>query len=197
MNIALSLKSVVHSADRTGCTPACGAGNRTSYFSDTDRAVSCKRCLKILADQEERAARTAYYAGLSDAQDMDLSQADDRADDVKEEAPAAPACTCPADERAKSGTDNHYIECPQAPAPQPQREADPRTGLPVVTVDDVKYVVGFVQPGDDYSPDYVDFWLVSHAVGFSNIWRAYADSARGSVARKVWDAQSTLRERNR
>ena len=25
------------------------------------------------------------------------------------------ACTCPADERAKSGTDNHYIECPQAP----------------------------------------------------------------------------------
>lgn len=28
---------------------------------------------------------------------------------------AAQACTCPADERAKSGTDNHYIECPQAP----------------------------------------------------------------------------------
>lgn len=28
---------------------------------------------------------------------------------------AALACTCPADERAKSGTDNHYIECPQAP----------------------------------------------------------------------------------
>lgn len=190
MNVAISLKSVVHIAGRNGYTPACGAGNRTSYFSDTDRAVSCKRCLKILADQEERAARTAYYAGLSDAQDMDLSQADD----VKEE---TPACTCPADERAKSGTDNHYIECPQAPATQPQREADPRTGLPVVTVDDVKYVVGFVQPGDDYSPDYVDFWLVSHAVGFSNIWRAYADSARGSVARKVWDAQSALQERNR
>jgi hypothetical protein len=24
-------------------------------------------------------------------------------------------CTCPADERLKSGTDNHYIECPEAP----------------------------------------------------------------------------------
>ena len=25
------------------------------------------------------------------------------------------SCTCPPDERARSGTDNHYIECPKAP----------------------------------------------------------------------------------
>lgn len=41
---------------------------------------------------------------------------------------AAAGCTCPADERAKSGTDNHYIECPQAPACTcPELSA--RTGL--------------------------------------------------------------------
>lgn len=194
MNVAISLKSVVHIAGRTGYTPACGAGNRTSYFSDTDRAVSCKRCLKILADQEEHAARTAYYAGLSDAQDMDLSQADDRADDVKEE---GPACTCPADERAKSGTDNHYIECPQAPASQPQREADPRTGLPVVTVDGTRWTVGFVQHHDMGYPDFVDFWLTNNSTGPCHVLRAYANSAPGSLARSVWDAQSALQERNR
>ena len=161
MNIALSIKSVVHIAGRNGCTPACGAGNRTSYFSDTDRAVSCKRCLKILADQEERAARTAYYAGLSDAQDMDLSQAE------------------------------------EAPAPQPQREADPRTGLPVVTVDGTRWTVGFVQHHDMGYPDFADFWLTDNSTGPCHVLRAYANSAPGSLARSVWDAQSALQERNR
>ena len=34
---------------------------------------------------------------------------------------AAADCTCPADEREKSGTDNHYIECPQAPEQEQAR----------------------------------------------------------------------------
>lgn len=73
MNVTLGARSSVHLSSTVDIIPACGG--RTSTYSVTDRAVDCKRCLKLITDREEAAERTAYYAGLADAQDMDLSQA--------------------------------------------------------------------------------------------------------------------------
>lgn len=43
----------------------------------------------------------------------------------------AAACTCPPEERRRSGTDNHYLECPQTPVPTACTcpELTSRTGL--------------------------------------------------------------------
>ena len=77
MNIILT-SGKVHSAvvlDDYAPFPLCGGNKSVGRYSETETEVDCKRCIQRLARKAEAAERTAYYAGLADAQDMDLSQA--------------------------------------------------------------------------------------------------------------------------
>jgi len=156
MNITLGNGKAVHAAYRDGVrNPACGGNRATDRYQGTDADVTCKRCLKLVAAQEEAADRTAYYTGLSDQQDMDLSQAETADDEAV--------------------------------------DWDPRTGLPIVTVDGTRHVVGRPQRAATGRLSYVNYWPAGPADGFNDRHRAFEGSEPGTLARAIWDAQQALR----
>lgn len=321
MNVALTPKAVVHLSSAVAIVPTCNPGS-TSDYAITDRPVTCKRCLKIVADREAAADRVAYLAGLADEQDMDYSQAQvttaeqtPEADpsstvqfEVKDErccehtamyhgARGCDTCRCntprnvmpqagtvrvgrnvdtdagrvPFTARlviainlswipsvrpaavitATNGEDTVWVyvqtECAKAkmlyvgrdladafkaqdayviqhtnyvamlakesygyiptptratqtiygpipkPAEMPAYETDPRTGLPVVKIFDVRYVIGILQ-SSRFDSDFVEFWAAD-ATGphFSAVHRASATSHAGSIGAHVWDAHRWIR----
>jgi len=84
MNVMLTAKGAVHATTRAGL-PACNTGRTGKPMQSTERAVTCKRCLKVLADREDAAARVAYYASLRDGQDETLGQAPPAAEVIEAE----------------------------------------------------------------------------------------------------------------
>jgi hypothetical protein len=319
MNVTLGARSSVHASARIIPIPACGSTRETSAYSITDREVTCKRCLKIVANREAHADRVDYYAGLADEQDMDLSQA--RVATAEQAPEADPLTTVPAGiegdrccEHADmyhgaSGCDSCVCNTPRnvmpvagevtvgrnvetdrgrvparallvdavnlswipsvrpgavitatdaegtvwtyvqhqrskaemlyvgrdlddaakardahvamhtdyvatlgkhtgvtptrvtqtiyGPIPAPasaEYETDPRTGLPVVNVEGVRYVVGIEQCGRFDGSRFVEFWEAEvQSFGFGTVFRASAASYAGAVGRIIWDAHRRIR----
>ncbi len=69
MNVALSSRHTVHTSHKSG-GPRChafGAPHGSESYRPTDREVSCKKCLKMIAEDAEYAKRTARYAEAANA----------------------------------------------------------------------------------------------------------------------------------
>lgn len=223
MNVTLGTGKAVHTANRYNrLAPACAGVREGQFFLTTSDDVTCKKCLKIVADREEATKRTAYYAGLADQQDETLSHSvvdHDEMDALHAEALAedealmdtiAPAltdepwrvcCEHAAMYHGATGCDCCGCETPRSEIgrfdannpPLTVHETDPRTSLPIVTAQGERFVVGLPQQDSDLTPPYVDFWYASDSVGNFVVHRAYADARPGTVARQVWDAQAALR----
>lgn len=79
MNVTLGSGKAVHaSVEIEGYLPwpQCGGNKSGERYSTTKHEVTCKKCLKKMAARAEAAERTAYYAGLAEAQDDVMSQAE-------------------------------------------------------------------------------------------------------------------------
>jgi hypothetical protein len=83
MNVTLGYGKAVHAGNVIpgyATTPECGGNRGAERFYETDREVTCKRCLKAMAKQAEAADRNAYYAGVAETQDCVMSQAEAQAE---------------------------------------------------------------------------------------------------------------------
>lgn len=165
MNITLGSGKAVHAAEKIdgyAAFPSCGGNKSVGRYSATVREVTCKKCLKMLAQQAEAAERNAYYAGLAETQDAVMAQAEPVTEALAE---------------------NKQIE---SKPPQPTETV---TGWPVFQVGPCRYAVSPRIQGPFGGVDSVKYFWVDGRYGQADQRNAYPDNATGTVQRRLWQAR--------